>query len=77
MKTNLIKTELTHAQKSLIINLIGAINLMPKTWYTIIQMKNTLPSIDYRMSLWLIPLWQRIPISSMELPSISSRINYR
>lgn len=42
-----------------------------------IQMKNTLPSIDYRMSLWLIPLWQRIPISSMELPSISSRINYR
>ena len=25
----------------------------------------------------LIPLWQRIPISSMVLPSISSRINYR
>lgn len=33
MKTNLIKTELTLAQ-SLIINLIGAINLMPKTWIT-------------------------------------------
>lgn len=31
MKTNLIKTELTLAQ---IINLIGAINLMPKTWIT-------------------------------------------
>ena len=46
-------------------------------WYTIIQMRNTLPSIDYRMSLWLIPLWQRIPISSMVLPSISSKINYR
>lgn len=33
MKTNLIKTELTLAQ-ILIINLIGAINLMPKTWIT-------------------------------------------
>lgn len=39
--------------------------------------ENTLPSIDYRMSLWPIPLWQRIPISSMVLPSISSKINYR
>lgn len=28
-------------------------------------------------SLWPIPLWQRIPISSMVLPSISSKINYR
>lgn len=76
MKTNLIKTELTHAQ---ILNpqLNGGYYLNPKSWYTIIQMKNTLPSTDYRMSLWPIPLWQRIPISSMVLPSISSRINYR
>lgn len=109
MKTNLIKTELTHAQilnhqlnwgyqpnaKDLD-NLCPIIHLskleidpednQPLDQYQLgmleyitphIAYLNTLPSTDYRMSLWPIPLWQRIPISSMVLPSISSRINYR